>query len=274
MRAAVTWIESCEAKSLAILPMNSRQIQLVINIKTASALGVDVSRDMLSIADEVIEMNRRQVISGLGSAMTWPVLARGQQSAIPVIGFLNSGTASANGPLTAAFHKGLGEQGYSEGRNVAVLYRWADTQYDRLPELAADLVRQRVAVIATGGGVASALAAKAATTTIPIVFQSGGDPVASGLVASLSRPGGNVTGVTYLSNNVLRKRSNFCTQRSQGRKSSAFSSIPHLLSSNLTSPSARRRAGPGRWSQKSSNQLTQWKSNGPSKSSQGMPSTP
>jgi putative tryptophan/tyrosine transport system substrate-binding protein len=152
-------------------------------------------------------MRRRDFITGLSGAAAWPVVALGQQSAtLPVIGFLNSGTQSANGPLTAAFLRGLGEQGYVEGRNVAITYRWANTEYDRLPALASDLVRNRVAVIASGGGVMSALAAKAATTTIPIVFQIGGDPVAADLVASLSRPGRNATGVTYLSNNLLQKR--------------------------------------------------------------------
>jgi putative ABC transport system substrate-binding protein len=143
-------------------------------------------------------MKRRSFIAGLGSAAAWPVVARAQQGAVPLIGFLGLQFAvEVYKNLTAEFLQGLKETGYVVGQNVAVEYRYAEDQYDRLPALAADLVRRRVAVIVSLGLTAT-LAAKAATTTIPIVFATGTDPVASGLVASLNRPGGNVTGHAYL----------------------------------------------------------------------------
>src|SRR5262249_25647351 len=135
-------------------------------------------------------MKRRQFIAGLGSAAAWPVVARAQQAAVPVVGYLN---ASPNSRSRPAFHKGLSETGFIEGRNVVIEYRAANNDYSRLPELAADLVR-RVAVIHANGGAVVARAAKAATSTIPIVFAMGDDPVADGLVASFNRPGGNITG--------------------------------------------------------------------------------
>jgi putative ABC transport system substrate-binding protein len=143
-------------------------------------------------------MRRREFIAGLGSAAAWPVVARAQQRAVLVIGFVAGGSADGSEGYVAAFRKGLGETGYVEGQNVAVEYHWLDGQYDRLPALMADLVRRRVAVIVASSSPA-ALAAKAATTTIPIVFQTGGDPVALGLVAGLNRPGGNLTGSVNLS---------------------------------------------------------------------------
>ena len=152
-------------------------------------------------------MNRRRLLAALASAATAaPAALRAQQKAMPVIGYLNGSSPAANAQLLAAFHQGLRETAWVEGENVAIEYRWAEFHYNRLPALAADLVSRKVNVIAACGGADEAFAAKNATSTIPVVFMTGADPVATGLVASLARPGGNLTGVTNLNTQLWQKR--------------------------------------------------------------------
>jgi putative ABC transport system substrate-binding protein len=172
--------------------------------KTAQALRVKLPETVLARADEVNRMNRRGFIAGLGSSAAWPMVARAEQAAVPVIGYLSAESFDAEASASAGFRKGLSETGYVEGQNVTIEFRRAEGHADRLPALAADLVRRRVNVIAALANVA-AVAAREATTSIPIVFTIGGDPVKIGLVGSLNRPSGNITGVSFLSSAVMAK---------------------------------------------------------------------
>jgi ABC transporter substrate binding protein len=185
-------------------------------------------------------MRRREFIAVISGAVTWPLVPHAQQP-MPVIGFLN---AASPGPLrqqVAAFLGGLKESGYVEGQNVAVEYRWAEGQYDRLPALVADLVRQQVTVIVSGGGAPAVLAAKAATTTIPIVFSVGADPIGLGLVASLNRPGGNITGVYQFTSGLEAKRLDLLHEMIPKRRPSRCSSTRTLRMQKTSYATCRRR---------------------------------
>ena len=162
-------------------------------------------------------MNRREFIQGIAAAVAWPPLARAQQATMPVIGFLQSTSPGPFARLVAAFDQGLRDNGYIEGRNVVIEYRWAEGKYNQLPALAADLVSRNVNVIATTSGMAGALAAKAATSTIPIVFAAGGDVIKAGLVSSLNRPGGNITGVNLFTVTLEAKKLDRCQADTNSR---------------------------------------------------------
>jgi putative ABC transport system substrate-binding protein len=180
-------------------------------------------------------VRRRQFITLLGGTMAaWPLAAQAQQPAMPVIGYLHVGSSAESRDRVAAFHRGLKELGFIEGRDVAIEYRWADNQFDRLPELTADLIRRGVAVIAAPAGADTARAVKALTTTIPIVFSTGVDPVETGLVRSLNQPGGNATGVADLAVGVVGKRLGLLHELLPGAERFALLVTPGIRSGEST----------------------------------------
>jgi len=201
-------------------------------------------RDVLSFPwehgrDRTVQ--RREFIAALGSAAAWPLVALAQQQAMPVIGFLDSSSADEYAPFVAAFRRGLNEAGFVEGRNVAIEYRWAGGGYDRLPAIAAELVRAPVAAL-VATGITAAVAAKAATSTVPIVFNTGGDPVRFGLVASLNRPGGNVTGVASLGKVLVAKRFELLRELAPNADTIAFLVNPNNAVAELDTDDARAAA--------------------------------
>jgi putative ABC transport system substrate-binding protein len=190
-------------------------------------------------------VKRRDFFALFGGALSWPLAARAQQSSIPVIGFLGSASPELYADRLRTFRQGLKEEGYVEGQNVAIEYRWVEGQNDRLPTLAADLVRRQVAVLVAAGGTPSALAAKAATATIPIIFAVAVDPIEVGLVAGLNRPGGNMTGVTNMNVDMGSKRLDCCTNCCPRRASSAcLSTRPAPLLVRTFCASCRPRPAP------------------------------
>jgi putative ABC transport system substrate-binding protein len=189
----------------------------------------------------MLDKGRRRFIGLLGTAAAWPLAARAQQSVMPVIGFMSSRSPEDSAHLLEAFRRGLKEGGFSEGQNVAIELRWAHGDYSKLPALAADLVSRRVNVLTAVGGDPSPLAAKRATSTIPIVFGMGGDPVSDGLVESFNRPGGNVTGVTLLTNLMERNDSDCCVSWRRASLSSGPSLIRPSRPQRASSSSSKRR---------------------------------
>jgi putative ABC transport system substrate-binding protein len=187
----------------------------------------------------IATMKRRDFITLLGgAAMGWPLAARAQR-ALPLVGYLHSATPGPFVTLTAAFLRGLSDMGYVEGQNVTIEYRWAEGQVDRLPGLAADLVRNQVAVLVAVGGELSALAAKAATSSIPIVFSVGGDPIKSGLVASFNHPGGNMTGLSYLTESLEAKRIGLLRELVPGAQAIAVMVDPNIPGSQAQANEAQ-----------------------------------